>query len=69
MGSSDDVREIVAAVKHGLSYYDAVRMHPSERQAFLYVAAEMDGMRVNWETGEISELQQPGRDPRVAGRE
>lgn len=32
-------------------------MHPTERRAYLYVAAEMEGYEVDWETGEIRQRQ------------
>ena len=48
-----EFRECVAAVKHGMSWADAVELHPLERRAFIYCAAEMDGGKINWDTGEV----------------
>ena len=41
------------ASRWGLSWETAWRMHPTDRRAWLYRAAMMEGYVVDWETGKM----------------
>jgi len=47
--------ECVVVTKHGLDWEQAWQMDPLERSAYYYVVAQMEGGRVDWETGKVKE--------------
>lgn len=45
--------EIVACLKHGMSWEVATTLDPLYRLAFYYSAAQCEGYTVDWKTGRL----------------